>query len=507
MRRRGQPTEALTDKLIGDGEVECPACGQFIQVTEFREHVRAELERLRGIIETFNARKDAMGSLCDGVKSLKLNLGKADLKTWRDELERGTLAECFAHIDGINAEALRTACGETDLEQIEDKLLPLVAAAASASVGVPTDAQQLLNDKRVGEAAKAATQMNEEAADVARAEALINLLRVLEQTTREEIRLRSNEVIVEISDDIKEMWSILHPGEAIENVHLYLPKDADKAIDIGLKFHGKDLESPRLTLSEGYRNSLGLCIFLAMAKREAIDDRPVILDDVVISLDRNHRGMIVELLAKKFGGRQVVILTHDRDWYAELRQQLDEGAWTFRALMPYETPLVGIRWSHKTGTFDDARAQLKERPDSAGNTARKIMDVELSLIAERLQIRLPYLRFDKNERRTAHDFLERIVADGKKCLQKGAGVNFAIHEDAISALNEADTLLVSWANRGSHSFDVTRPEATKLIDVCEKSLAFFKCASCGKYVWFADAGRSELIQCQCGGIRWRYGKG
>jgi len=436
-----------------------------------------------------------------------VNLGKADLKTWRDELARGKLSECFAHLEGINAEALRTACGETDLQQIEIKLLPLVDAAASASLNIPPDAQQLINDKGVVETARAAIQMNPEAVDVARAEALINLIRVLEQTTREEIRLRSNAVISEISENIKEMWSILHPGEAIENVHLYLPKDADKAIDIGLKFHGKDLESPRLTLSEGYRNSLGLCIFLAMAKREATNDRPVILDDVVVSLDRNHRGMIVELLTKKFGARQVIILTHDRDWYAELRQQLDEGAWTFRALLPYQTPQIGIRWSQGAGTFDDARAQLKERPDSAVNTARKIMDVELSLIAERVQTRLPYLRFDKNERRTAHDFLERTVADGRKCFQKSADDNCVIYEDAIAALNEADTLLVSWANRGSHSFDVTRPEATKLIDVCEKALAFFKCVSCGKYVWFAEAGGPELIQCQCGGIRWRYGKG
>jgi hypothetical protein len=117
------------------------------------------------------------------------------------------------------------------------------------------------------------------------------------------------------------------------------------------------------------------------------------------------------------------------------------------------------------------------------------------------------MRFDKNDRRTAHDFLERIVANGKKCFLTGAAVDFVVHENAIAALNEADTLLVSWANRGSHTFDVTPSEATKLIDVCEKALTFFKCVSCGKYVWFADAGGPELVQCQCGGIRWRYGKG
>ena len=92
------------------------------------------------------------------------------------------------------------------------------------------------------------------------------------------------------------MWAILHPGEPIENVCLYLPENTDKAIDIGLQFHGIKQDSPRLTLSEGYRNSLGLCIFLAMAKRETDKDRPLILDDVVVSLERNHRGMIVEVL-------------------------------------------------------------------------------------------------------------------------------------------------------------------------------------------------------------------
>lgn len=244
-----------------------------------------------------------------------------------------------------------------------------------------------------------------------------------------------------------------------------------------------------------------------MAKREADKDRPLFLDDVVVSMDRNHRGMIVELLEKEFGGRQVVILTHDREWYTELRQQLDGKNWVFKALLPYETPDLGIRWSHKTTTFDDARAQLKERPDSAGNDARKIMDVELALIAERLQIRLPYRRADKKDKRMAHDFLERFIADGKKCFQRKVGKDYEVHADAIEAFGNADRLLVSWANRASHTFDVVRPEASKLIDTCEKALSFFRCSSCERGVGCADAEGSEWVQCQCGQIRWRYGKG
>jgi len=244
-----------------------------------------------------------------------------------------------------------------------------------------------------------------------------------------------------------------------------------------------------------------------MAKRESDKDRPLFLDDVIVSLDRNHRGMIVDLLEKEFAERQVIILTHDREWYTELRQQLDGKNWIFKTLLPYETPNIGIRWSHKTTTFDDARAHLKERPDSAGNDARKIMDVELALIAERLQINVPYLRAEKNDQRMAHDFLERFVGNGKKCFQKRVKDDYEVYLDAIEAFDQAARLIVSWANRASHTFDIVQPEATKLIDTCEKALEFFKCSSCGKSVWLADAKGSEWVQCQCGEIRWRYGKG
>ena len=133
----------------------------------------------------------------------------------------------------------------------------------------------------------------------------------------------------------------------------------------------------------------------------------------------------------------------------------------------------------------------------------EIMDVELSLIAERLQVKLPYLRGDKNDKRMAHDLLERFVADGKQCFQKRTAKGYEVDADRIDALNRADQLLVSWANRASHTFDVVGPEASTLIDACEKAVETFKCLSCGKGVWFADAAESESVQCQCGELRWR----
>jgi hypothetical protein len=500
------PTAIFIAKLPDTESVQCPACGRLIQTHEFREHVVAEMEQLKTVRETFNARLVAMGALSDAVKRLKSELTKPDVQNWRDELAKGTLGEQFTYLDALNAERLRTVCGEVELQGIEKNLATLTSMATLDSLDVPASVEELLRDKETADIARSCIKSTNESAEIKGTENLVAYFKTLERSTREEIRLRSNDVINEISEDIKRMWSILHPEEAIENVRLYLPADVDKAIDIGLKFYGKELDSPRLTLSEGYRNSLGLCIFLAMAKREASNDRPVILDDVVVSLDREHRGMILELLEKEFADRQVIILTHDRDWYTELRLMLDPGKWIFKTLLPYQTPQIGIRWSHKTTTFDDARARLTDRPDSAGNDARKIMDIELAIVAEKLQMKLPYLRFDKNDRRMSHEFLERLGADGKKCFQRNTETGYVACEEAIQTLDEADRLLATWGNKASHSFDVVRPEATKLIDTCERALKSLKCTSCDKMVWFAHVSNSELLQCQCGGIRWKYGK-
>jgi hypothetical protein len=190
-----------------------------------------------------------------------------------------------------------------------------------------------------------------------------------------------------------------------------------------------------------------------------------------------------------------------------LRQQLDGKKWGFKALLPYETPELGIRWSDRTASFDDARANLKDRPDSASNDARKIMDIELALITERLQIRLPYLRGERNDRRMWSDFLDRLIADGKKCLQRKSGADYPCDTAGLEALDAARRLLVSWGNRGSHSSDVERPEAEKLIEACEKALDVFQCGECQQPLWMADAANKEWVQCQCGGLRWRYGKG
>ncbi len=415
---------SFVDGLEGIEIVDCPACGQSISVDSFREHVKAESERLNEINNTFNKYKAAIGTVCNSLDSLKSDLDKPSLKNWRNGLDDAAIIDGIEHIAHANSDALRESCSEEDLIAIETKLLPIIAIAARDSKDAPSDVQKLTDDKKLLGVAKSVIAAKDLGEEIKTGRALVALMNSVEQKVRTEIRQQSQKVIDSISKDLETMWDILHPGEKIDSIRLFLPPTTDKAIDIVLKFHGLEQDSPRLTLSEGYRNSLGLCIFLAMAKQVADTERPLFLDDVVVSLDRGHRGMIQELLEKEFSDRQVVIFTHDREWYTELRHQLDDNnEWVFNSLLPYETPDIGIRWSPTKTAFDDARALVEEHSDSAVTNARKIMDIELSMIAEHLQIRLPFLRSEKNDRRMAHEFLVRLVADGKKCFQRKSANN------------------------------------------------------------------------------------
>lgn len=497
--------EAYARKLDKEDDISCPACGQAVPVDDFKTHVKEEKERLRDIIAVFDERRTAIAALIDTLKNLAAGLRKSELKSWRNEVCCSPLKVHFDWIDALKPEELRQSIDEEALAAIEKHWPAVIEAAANASKDAPPEISTLSSDKTSAEAARAAIKALATLKEVESLESLVAFVSAAEENVRDEIRLRSAAVITKISADIGLLWSALHPGEPIENVRLYLPDDP-KAIDIALKFHGKDQDSPRLTLSEGYRNSLGLCIFLALAKRELALDRPLFLDDVVVSFDRNHRGMIVQLLAKHFADRQLIIMTHDRDWYSDLRHQLDDANWSFKSLLPYETPVFGIRWSHKATSFDDARASLTARPDSAVTDARKVMDVELALVAEKLKLKLPYLRGEKNDHRTCFDFFKRLTSDGAQCLQRKDGTQYAPHTEALEAFEEAAAVLVSWANRGSHTDDVAKAEAVKVIDACEKALAVFTCGSCKKSLWRLEDTTSKLIRCDCGEIRWLYGK-
>lgn len=91
------------------------------------------------------------------------------------------------------------------------------------------------------------------------------------------------------------------------------------AVVMKVDFFGKGLHPPNALHSEGHQDSMGLCLYLSLMEKlneNKVD--VVVLDDVVMSVDADHRRLICELLSIMFKNKQFVITTHDRVWASHL---------------------------------------------------------------------------------------------------------------------------------------------------------------------------------------------
>lgn len=67
------------------------------------------------------------------------------------------------------------------------------------------------------------------------------------------------------SQGVSWIWALIYPRQPVEKVRLS-SSEKDKAIEVCLKSMD-DQSDPKLICSEGYKNSLGLSIFLALANQ------------------------------------------------------------------------------------------------------------------------------------------------------------------------------------------------------------------------------------------------
>ncbi|MHC4388747.1 MAG: AAA family ATPase [Planctomycetota bacterium] len=122
-----------------------------------------------------------------------------------------------------------------------------------------------------------------------------------------------------MESDIRSYYSHLHPEALHKNISLAVVAGRRASTTLKLESFGKPNEDPRAFCSEGHLDSLGLCIFLSFVKRFNEHSSLVVLDDVLTTIDSQHRGRVCSLLLEHFSDRQLIVTTHDEIWFQQLR--------------------------------------------------------------------------------------------------------------------------------------------------------------------------------------------
>lgn len=126
---------------------------------------------------------------------------------------------------------------------------------------------------------------------------------------------------------------------------------------------------PRAFLSEGHLDSLGLCLYLATVRTFNPPGTMLVLDDVLTSIDREHRHRVAELLFEEFADFQLVLTTHDEHWFdilqTKARARGDQGNWLFKRIVRWtvekgpESAAFESTWSHiEANLTDDSYREL-----------------------------------------------------------------------------------------------------------------------------------------------------
>ena len=298
-----------------------------------------------------------------------------------------------------------------------------------------------------------------------------------------------SELLKRISHRVAQIYIALHPGEDLDAVSVE-PWTA-KGVELAIEFHGSRQRPPHGVLSESHLNSLAIALFLAVAESFNEQIGFLVLDDVINSFDVEHRGRLAELLADGFSGWQLIVLTHDQQFFEHLSRRapswrrVEFTSWSHESgprTTQYETPdiLRNARERLERGDVNDAAAR-----------ARRALEELLQEVCEALWAPLPFRRGQANDRREIGELFRGL----RRTLKERAKAQLDALEPLLKNL-EADvgaTLNVAvHASRG-------RPGGSEVRAALERIAALddtWSCPSCRTRVW--HRGTPDAGRCKCG---------
>lgn len=132
------------------------------------------------------------------------------------------------------------------------------------------------------------------------------------------------EVLNEMYDSIQERFSQLYKiiHESDESAFSSAFNRKASSLELQVKFKDGNMYPPNAVHSEGHQDSMGICLFFALSEKISNCQLNIILlDDVVMSIDIDHRKNFCKLLKEQFPEKQFFITTHDYIWRKELETQ------------------------------------------------------------------------------------------------------------------------------------------------------------------------------------------
>lgn len=320
------------------------------------------------------------------------------------------------------------------------------------------------------------------------------------------------ELYASVEDRFSTFYGIINKDDEGTFKAEFKPEGAK--LDLLVDFYGLGMFPPGAYHSEGHQDGMGICLYLALIEKIMGDNFSLsVLDDVVMSVDVNHRREFCELLKNEFPDTQFILTTHDEIWAKQMQTT---------GLIQTKADVRFRGWSVEDGpiyeqgkVFWDKIEEYLEADDVhlAAATLRRGLEAELPDIAEAIGAHVAFRGDAKYE---LGDFQHSVKGRHSKILKaaKASAISWGnvAEQEKINNLDEVRAAAAfaqdkeNWAiNLQVHYNDwATMPAAEfrHVVTAWREFLDLFTCANeaCETWIYVVGSnGREESIRCRCGG--------
>ncbi|HEX7332063.1 MAG TPA: AAA family ATPase [Pyrinomonadaceae bacterium] len=319
----------------------CPLC-------ESREFVRSLPSAVDQKLQGWSVVRSALNKKADAQRSFEMSTSQAQsakryaveaakslfkvfLKDWPDDLPR---ADAILELE----RKLSNSENDSDWNVRDLKLIDKAAIQVTQLL----EPELSIRIQRRTQLQTVKNLLNQYRHNTQQQAELASLLPRLEKTHEilmEERRLFVDEILGRIAQRVGELYEEVHPGEGLNKISLELDPNKRASLDVLSKFPGTHDCPPGAYLSESHLDTLGICVFLALAELDGSGEVVLVLDDVIASVDEPHVDRIIEMLytiSSKFA--HCVLTTHYTPWKEKYRwgflkngecQFIELGKWSW----------------------------------------------------------------------------------------------------------------------------------------------------------------------------------
>lgn len=493
----------------------CPLCGQEIESKDkLLSILQEKINKLKGTRKVFNEYQNSIKQLQQTLATIKHQLSVVDFNKLSNFIDSKMLQDILTDVtnlyNAVENEKFPSNLAQVFLDQQYEKIITTCyideLCKISASMAIDnkeTNFKNLIDiNSTYSLLVKLQRNIDLYTRYANRATTLLNVY-VASQTNA------LNEMYNSIQDRYSQLYKIIHESDE-ENFSSTFNRNST-SLELQVKFKDGNMYPPNAVHSEGHQDSMGICLFFALSEKISNSQlNLILLDDVVMSIDIDHRKNFCKLLKEQFPQKQFIITTHDYIWRKELETQ---GVVTKKNIIHFKSWDIGHGPYVEVGSniWDAINKHLEKGDKSeAISLMRYHMEEFFSDICAKYRLKVPY---STSGRWSLEEVLSPVNYHYRQAIKKAkeSAVSFKKPIDKIEAYEKLyvsafDNLQVErWTiNPSTHftvwaqslSIDELKSTSFAVKEFCE----VFECSNCKSLINInSDINLTpQIICCDCG---------